>query len=68
MDTRNSYFILNLSVADFVMSVRTFLILAISTDLYEGLLGMNWKIQGVLAKVSCRLFHFSLIALSFVSI
>ena len=68
MNTRNSYFILNLSVADFVMSVRTFLIFAISTDLYEGLLGMNWKIQGVLAKVSCRLFFFSLITLSFVSI
>ena len=68
MNTRSNYFILNLSVADLAMSVNSFVTLTVRLALNESFLGLDWSIEGVLGRVTCKVYNFTIQALSLVSI
>ena len=68
MNTRSNYFILNLSVADLAMSAQSFMTLSVRLALNDSFLGMDWSIEGILGRITCKVYKFTIQALSLVSI
>ena len=68
MQNSNNYFILNLSVADLILSILLLLAVVIKTALNQRFLGSEWTIHGVLGQVLCKAYQFTFSTLSLVSV